>query len=292
MDPGSVNRDFGASWKARLDEAREKAATQGRRLSAQEIVDLEQAVATSDVSTPHNMALLWSGRNVPTGIRMDEGDAASPMWWDKLASREAEVFRTLGLCRSLEDTPGGQFLIAARVDYPEDDPLASVIRTLWEKLSARFVAVASGRVEIIAEGSFAESVFRGVEFGALLANDMVTAVNGLERRLLPPIAADAFALLRRWDVERSRRYAEFIGAAADASPYERATAVDDFRESQLWFEQDFFESLGPGRELPTLRVEVMDASDQAMAAGAWKYSPSWRAFIRGSEGDRAVPGDS
>jgi hypothetical protein len=144
-------------------------------------------------------------------------------------------------------------------------------------------------VEIIAEGSFDDSVFRKVEFDALLSNGRITAVNGLDRSLLLSDVGEAFSLLRRWDVERSRRYSEFIASASDATPYERATALDDFRELQLWYEQDFFEHLGPDRELPALPVTVARAVDQSKDARAWKYSVAWRAFIRDGEKQDVAP---
>ena len=117
------------------------------------------------------------------------------------------------------------------------------------------------------------------EFGALLVNGKITAVNGLDRG--PSNAGEAYSLLRRWDVERSRRYAEFISSAADATPFERSVALDDFREIRLWYEQDFFDRLGAARELPPLPVAVASAADQSRDARAWKYSASWRTFIRG-----------
>lgn len=283
MDKSDIRRDFGVTWKERLAEARERAAAPGPRLSGEDIADLRSAVADLDVSSPEDMALLWSGRDILTAITLDADNPTSQKWWDKLACREAEVFAKLGISCRLEDTPGGQFLLSARLTYPEDDPLSLIARELWEVLSIRFVSAATGRIEIIAEGAFTDGVFRAVEFGALLSNERITAVNGLDRGVFPSDVGEAFALLRRWDVERSRRYYEFIAAAADASPHECATALDDCREIQLWYEQDFFEQLGPQRELPSLPVDVLRASDRSMAARAWKYSAHWRAFIRAAD---------
>jgi hypothetical protein len=275
-----VRRDHGLTWQARLAEARDRVAIPGPRLSATEIDNLRSAVETLDVSSPENMALLWSGRGILTDVRMDEAASDGPRWWDKLAFREAEVFRKLGIGFSVEDTPGGAFLVNLRLNYPEHDPLSAIARTLWEVLSTRFVSAATGRVEIIAEGSFNDSVFRMAEFGALLDNERITAVNGLDRNLLLPNAGEAYPLLRLWDVERSRRYAEFISSAADATPCERSVALDDFREIRLWYEQDFFDRLGAARELPALPVTVAGAVDRSRDARAWKYSVSWRNFIR------------
>jgi hypothetical protein len=280
MANDNVRRDHGVTWEARLAEARDRVAIPGPRLSDTEIANLRSAVETLDVSSPENMALLWSGRDILTDIKMDEAASDSPRWWDKLSCREAEVFRKLGIGFSVEDTPGGEFLVNARLNYPDHDPLSAVARTLWEVLSTRFVCAAIGRVEIIAEGSFNESVFRMVEFDALLSNGRITAVNGLDRSLLLSNAGEAFSHLRLWDVQRSRRYSEFISSAADATPYERAAALDDYREIQLWYEQDFFDLLGPERELPALPVAVASAVDQSKDASAWKYSVSWRTFIR------------
>lgn len=279
----NVRRDHGLTWKARLAEARDRVAIPGPPLSATEIDNLRSAVEALDVSSPENMALLWSGRDILTDIKIDETTSDGPRWWDKLSFREAEVFRKLGIGFSVEDTPGGEFLVNLRLNYPEHDPLSVVARTLWEVLSTRFVCAAIGRVEIIAEGSFDDSVFRMAEFGTLLDNGRITAVNGLDRSLLlsnAGNAGEAYSLLRLWDVERSRRYSEFISLAADATPYERSVALDDFREIQLWYEQDFFDHLGAARELPALPVAVAGAVDQSRDARAWKYSAAWRTFIR------------
>jgi hypothetical protein len=282
MNDDNVRRDFGVTWKTRLANARKKANTPGPRLSTETIANLRTAVATLDVSSPEDKAFLWSGRGIPTEVRLNEGDPNGAIWWDNLAPHEAEVFRHLGIGYSLEDTVGGQALINEGLNYAEDDPLLVVAQELWDTLSIRFVSAASGRVEIIAEGSFAESVFRRVELETLLSSERITAVNGLDRKLIPSTVSEAFALVRRWDVERSRRYSEFIAADADAAPYERASALDDFREIQLWYEQDFFDSLGPERALPALSVELIAAVDQSMAARTWKYSVAWREYIKKS----------
>lgn len=283
MHKQNIGRNFGLTWKSRLAEARERAAVPGPRLSSDQIADLQSKVSAIDVSSQENMALLWSGRDVLTGIPLDEATPEGPRWWDKLSCHEAEVFRSLGIACSLEDTTGGAFLINLRLNYPGDDPLLAVARNLWDVLSSRFVGAATGRIEVIAEGAFNDSVFRMVELEALLSNGKVTAINGLDRVYFPSNASDAFHLLRRWDVERSRRYSEFIVSTADGTPHERTTALDDFREIQLWYEQDFFDDLGPNRELPALPKEVIDTVDQSKVSGAWKYSAKWREFIRQTE---------
>jgi hypothetical protein len=279
----SIRRDFGLTWKSRLGEARARAAARGPQLSREQIANLQGEVFSVDVSSPENMALLWSGRDILTGVPMDEATPDGSKWWDKLSCREAEVFRALGIACCLEDTTGGEFLIGSHLNYPEKDPLFLVARNLWDVLSSRFAGAATGRIEIIAEGAFNDSVFRTVELETLLSNDKITTINGLDREYFPSNAGDAFSLLRRWDVERSWRYSEFISSTSDATPHERATALDDFREIQLWYEQDFFEHLGPSRELQALPKEVIDAVDQSKAAGAWKYSTEWREFIRQAE---------
>jgi len=113
-----------------------------------------------------------------------------------------------------------------------------------------------------------------------LLNTRVTAINGPARENFPSDSADAFRLLRRWDVERARRYCDFVASDECSTPYERTTANDDYREVQLWFEQDFYDDLGPNRELPALPEQVKTAVDQSKAPGAWKYSAQWRTFIR------------
>ena len=284
MQKRSDLRDFGLTWKSRLSKARAQSAAPGPRLSCEQITNLQTAVSSVDVSSPENMALLWSGRDILTGVPIDEANPDGPKWWDKLSCREAEVFRILGIAYCLEDTTGGEFLINMQLNYPETDPLFMIVRNFWDILSSRFAGSATGRIEIIAEGAFNDSVFRAVEFEALLLNDKITVINGLDRKYFPSNAGDAFSLLRRWDVERSWRYSEFIASAADATEHECATALDDFREIQLWYEQDFFDYLGPNRELPALPGEVINAVDQSKAASAWKYSTEWREFIRQTEG--------
>ncbi len=281
-----ARRDYGSTWKSRLAESRARAAGKGPRLSPGQIDDLRLRVAALDVTSPQDTALLWSGRDILTGVPIDEAEPDGSKWWDKLSCREAELFSALGIACRLEDTPGGEFLSALQLNYREDDPLFAVVKDLWATLSHRFAGVATGRVEVICEGAFENSVFRSVELDALLANTRVSALNGLHRRHFPSSAANAFRLLRRWDVERSRRYFAFIDADPDSTPHERAAATDDFREIQLWHEQDFFDDLGPGRALPDLPEPVLAAADLSAVAGAWKYSPQWRKFIRQQEGAR------
>lgn len=285
MQKRNVRRDFGVNWKSRLAEARARTAA-GPRLSREQIANLQNKVSALDVSSQENTALLWSGRDILTGIPVDEAIPDGPKWWDKLSCREAEVFSALGLACRLEDTVGGEFLISLRLHYPENDPLFVVARNLWDVLSSRFVGAAIGRIEIIAEGAFNDSVFRMIELKTLLSNDKITTINGLDREYFPSNASDAFSFLRRWDVERSWRYSTFIASTADATPHENAAALDDFREIQLWYEQDFFDHLGPNRELPALPNEVIDAVDQSKVAGAWKYSTEWREFIRQTEDEQ------
>jgi hypothetical protein len=233
MHKRNVRRDFGLTWKSRLAEARARTAAAGPRLNREQIANLQSKVSALDVSSPENMALLWSGRDILTGIPVDEATPDGPRWWDKLSCREAEVFRALGIACRLEDTTGGEFLISSQLNYPENDPLFVVARNLWDVLSSRFAGAATGRIEIIAEGAFNDSLFRTVELEALLSNGKITAINGLDREYFPSNTGDAFSLLRRWDVERSWRYSEFIASTADATRHERATALDDFREIQL-----------------------------------------------------------
>lgn len=282
----NIRRDFGLTWKSRLAETRARTGSPGPRLSHEQIAKLQSEISAVDVSSPENMALLWSGRDILTGVPIDEATPDGPKWWDKLSCREAEVFRALGIACSLEDTTGGEFLISLQLNYPENDPLFVVARNLWDVLSSRFVGAAIGRIEIIAEGAFNDSVFRTVELDALLSNAKITTINGLDRKYFSSNAGDAFSLLRRWDVERSWRYSEFIASTADATPHESATALDDFREIQLWYEQDFFDHLEPNRELPALPNEVINALDQSKVSGAWKYSKEWREFIRQTEGEQ------
>ncbi|GAA0359735.1 hypothetical protein GCM10009092_24930 [Bowmanella denitrificans] len=285
MQKAKVRRDFGLTWKSRLGEARLRAAAPGPRLTDQQIASLQNAMSRLDVSSPHNKALLWSGKDVPTSVPINETDPNGPMWWDKLSCLEVDVFRGLGLAFSLEDTQGGRFLHDLQLNYPQNDPLSAVARGLWDALSCRFAAAVTGCIEVIAEGAFDDGVFRTVELEAVLSNHKITTINGLARRYFPSSCDDAYFLLRRWDVERSRRYYEFIIACADATSYERAMALDDLREIQLWYEQDFFSHLGPNRELPGLPDGVAEASDQAQVAGTWKYSAAWREFVQQTEAE-------
>jgi len=211
---------------------------------------------------------------------MKEDVPNGPKWWDKLSCRDAELFSALEIACRLEDTDGGQFLARLQLHYEDTDPLFAVANDLWAILSHRFAAATTGRVEIICEGAFENSVLRSIELDALLSNDEITAINGLAREHFPSSASGAFGLLRRWDVERARRYSKFIASDANATPDERTSAHDDSREIQLWYEQDFFDDLGPDRELPTLPDAVMSAVDQSMVGGTWKYSTQWREFIQ------------
>src|SRR5437764_5008934 len=97
-------RDYGATWKERLKEARERFAAPGAQLSSGEIADLRAMVAELDVSSPEDTALLWSGRVILTGVPLDPDNPGGGQWWDKLACRDAEVLSKLGLSCPLEDT--------------------------------------------------------------------------------------------------------------------------------------------------------------------------------------------
>ena len=57
------------------------------------------------------MALLWSGRDILTGVPIDEAASDDPKWWDKLSCREAEVFRAVVIAFCLEDTTLDQLAI-------------------------------------------------------------------------------------------------------------------------------------------------------------------------------------
>jgi hypothetical protein len=171
-------------------------------------------------------------------------------------------------------------LLDLGLDPSPNDPFAAVIRNVWEVVSRRFAEAARGRVEILAEGAWEDGVFRGVEWATLLENSNVTCINGLDRALLPERAQEAFFFIRRWDIERSRRYVEFLDTASDATPGEHATAIDDQREAQLFYEQDFFDQLGPNREWPALPPAVLSAPDRTRDAQSWKYSPVWRSFVQ------------
>jgi hypothetical protein len=277
--PPTPDRDYGKSWRDRLRDARSRAARQPLRLDDQGIARLHEAASSFDVSSPADRALFWSGRDVLTGISLQEGTAGGPLWWDKLAPLDAQVLRDLGLAFTLEDTECGRWLLDLGLDPSPQDPLSVEVRRAWEIASERFAMAVRGRIEVLAVGAWEDGVFRGTEWDALLGNRAVTCVNGLDRALLPDTPEEAFRLIRCWDVERNRRYVRFLDQAADATPRERATALDDYRETQLWFEQDFFADLGPDRALPALPPAVAAATDRALETGTWKYARSWRDFV-------------
>ncbi len=278
--PAPPDRDFGKSWSDRLAEARSRAARPPVRLGEAEIAQLHAAASSLDVSSPRDSALFWSGKDILTGVPLDETASSGPYWWDKLAPLGAQVFRQLGLAVSVEDTPCGRHLLGLGPDPSPHDPFAAVLRNIWEVVSRRFAEAARGRVEILAEGAWEDGVFRGVEWETLLGNANVTCINGIDREFLPQPAEEAFFFIRRWDLERSRRYVEFLDSASDATPGERATARDDHREAQLFYEQDFFDQLGPNRAWPALPSAVVSAPDRTRDAGTWKYSPVWRSFVQ------------
>ncbi len=269
------DRNYGDSWRARLDDARRQAGQPPSPLSDEKIAQLHYVMSSLDVASPHDSALFWSGKDILTGIPLDVNASGGPFWWDKLAPLDVKVFRDLGLAVSVEDTPCGRYMDDLRLS-----PLTPVYRVAWELISGRFAEAARGRVEILAEGAWEDGVFRGVEWDALLRNPNVTCINGLDRAILPQHAEDAFFLIRRWDIERSGRYVEFLNKSPDATPSECAVALDDHREAQLWYEQDFYNQLGPNRQWPALPSSVLSATDRTREAGAWKYSRVWRDFIQ------------
>ena len=281
------DRDYGATWSDRLEEARKRNKHRSAPLSSEEIAGIQQATASLDVSSPLDSALFWSGKDVLTGIRLDESAGDGRLWWDKYAPLDAGVFRKLGLAVSVEDTPCGRYLLGLDLNFAPDDPLVAMPRSLWEVVSARFAQAARGRVEILVEGAWEDGVFRSVELAGLLANTSITSINGLDRVLLPENPELAFSTLRRWNLERSRRYLEFLDQTQDATSREREIALDDQREMQLFYEQDFFDKLGPNRKWPDLSPDILSAPDRTHSAGAWKYSRVWREYVQ-SEGRAAA----
>lgn len=275
--PSSPDRDFGKTWKDRLEEAR-RASRRSAEMSEAEKAQLHDAAMSLDVSSPEDSALFWSGKDILTAIPFDENVPEGPKWWDKLAPLEAQVVRDLGLAVSVEDTPCGRYMLGLGTNNSPNNP--PVIQKAWEIISARFAEAVRGRVEILAVGAWEDGIFRSVELEALLGNGNVTALNGLDRGLLPNSAEEAFVFIRRWDIERNRRYVEFLDNAADATPRERAVALDDYREAQMWYEQDFFDQVGSKREVPALAPHVLSATDRAREVGAWKYSTLWRGFVQ------------
>src|SRR5262249_12380574 len=125
MEP-VARRDFGLTWQQRLEEARARGAAVGPALTAERIAQLQVEFAAIDVSSSRDQALLWSGKDVLTGVPLDEASPQGQRWWDKLACREAEVFRALGLAQTLEDTPGGKYMLGLGLNYPEADPLCAI----------------------------------------------------------------------------------------------------------------------------------------------------------------------
>lgn len=282
-----IDRDYGSSWKERLEAARARFKRPHRQRSEEEVAELLEAAATFDVSCAADSALFWSGKDILTGERLDESVDGSPLWWDKHAPLSAEVFRKLGLASSVEDTPCGQFILGLRLDPAPSDPFAVFLQEIWKTVSGRFAKAVRGRVEVIAEGSWEDGVFRDVEWSLLLQNPDVTHVNGLDRVHLPQQGEEAYSLLRRWEVERCRRYVEFLNGSPDATQHERDIALDDYRELECWYAMDLFSQLSPNRELPALPHSVQSATDATVGVRAWKYSQVWRDFVRSEATEQA-----
>lgn len=279
-DSEMPDRDYGKSWRTRLADARERAARPHIQRSEEENAQLREAAHSLDVSSACDRALFWSGKDILTAMPLDESSEGGPVWWDKHAPLNAQVFRQLGLAESLEDTVCGKYILGLELEPSPTDPFAIVLREVWDAASARFAEAVKGRVEILSEGAWEDGVFRAVEWEILLRNRSISCINGLDRTLFPNLAGEAFVLLRRWDIERNRRYVEFLRRAPDATTGELELAVDDYREIQLWYEQDFYGQLGPNRALPPLPPAVLSAPDATKGASAWKYARTWREFAR------------
>ena len=95
-------------------------------------------------------------------------------FWSGPSNRElAETFADLASKRTLEMTPGGQYLESLKL-FDRFSGRQAIIP--WEKLSLRFAQNASGNVSAFVEGARSEGVFTRIEYPALLDNPRITDI--------------------------------------------------------------------------------------------------------------------
>lgn len=119
------------------------------------------------VQTAENMAVLYSVSYLPTTQNRDMA---------------YQYVKTHLGTQTLDDTPCGKELCnqgyATTMDIAPAD-----LKKIWHIASARFIAAASGNLTAFVEDADKRSAFCSVEVPAILKNDNIKTINGIDKHI-------------------------------------------------------------------------------------------------------------
>ena len=122
---------------------------------------------TFSVETEENRAVLYSISYQPTTQNRDDA---------------YEYVKTHQNMQTLDDTPCGKTL--CDLGYQSSMDIApSELKKIWHLASERFIAAASGDLKAFVEGADKRSTFCSVEAPAILKNDKIKTINGIDKRV-------------------------------------------------------------------------------------------------------------
>lgn len=118
-----------------------------------------------DVSTDEDCAVFYSISFLPTTENRDKA--------------YQYVKEHMG-CKTLDDTPCGKTLCQKGYQAPSN--IASdALKEIWKIASERFVSEASGNIIAFVDGADARSTFCKVEIPAILENEKIKTINGIDK---------------------------------------------------------------------------------------------------------------
>ena len=129
-----------------------------------------EIAGTGDVETKPNCVILYSISYQPTKANKEAAEAY-------LSKHPHAVL--------IDQTPCGQRLIKLGFDqsHIDNDQDKEKVTKVWQLASRRFIESASGNITAFVDNADPRSVFRSEELPAILENDKITTINGIEKRL-------------------------------------------------------------------------------------------------------------
>jgi len=130
--------------------------------------DIKQAMdiaLNEDVSTPPDGAVLYSVSYLKTTKNRDDAYA---------------FVQKNKACKTLDHTPCGKLLCDLGAQGT-NDMLTQAVKEVWKQASQRFIASASGNVTAFVDGADRRSTFCSVEVPAILKNDKIKTINGIDK---------------------------------------------------------------------------------------------------------------
>ncbi len=203
------------------------------------------------MSSTDNGAVFYSNDSYPDGPHYNRDRA------DSLIDSEPEQYTRL------ENTPGGEWLDDENLYENFDQNVAD---QLWEEASEKYASSATGEVNTFVVGAHEDRIFRDTELPALLENEKVTAINGLDREEVKELhdkdPEAAFNKVCEAELERDRTAAMETG---DSEALNDVANREQLYQEQLENQGRTLETATEPREPQT--ATVADAPTAPMTAG-------------------------